>query len=110
MLLPGYLQTIKKLDPSRIYVENVRSIYNISSVRARVLCEMAVRDNVFQRKIGLICPNSDCGRIIAQYDSYDDIPATVTCELCEMDDTKESIFDTADLEKIEFYQLKNVDA
>jgi hypothetical protein len=110
MSLQKYLQAIEGIDPGKIYVENVRSIYNVSSLKARVLCEMAVQENIFVKKIGVVCPNSDCRRIIAQYDSYADIPKQISCDICEAEGDKECLFNTADLDKIEFYQLKDRNA
>lgn len=106
MLSKKYFNTIKKLKPGNIYVENVRSLYNISTSKARVLCEMAVQDDVFVRRFGLVCPNTDCQRIIASYDSLESIPDTITCEICEMEGKEQFSFDTRDIQIIQFYQLK----
>lgn len=107
MSLQKYLQTIKSIDTGNIYVENVRSVYKIPRFAARVLCEMAVIDNVFVKRIGLICPSKDCNqRIIADYSSYLDIPEEVVCHICEAEENDTYVYKTSELDKIEFYQLK----
>jgi hypothetical protein len=107
MSLQKYLNIIKDVDAEKIYVENVRSIYNIPRLEARLLCEMAVTDNIFIKKIGLICPAPSChSRIIAEYNSYADIPEEITCHICEAEDVEPYTYKTSGLKKIEFYQLK----
>lgn len=106
MLFQKYLQTISTVNPNKIYVENVRSYLKVPTFLARLLCEMAVVDNLFIKKIGIVCPNSNCKRILASYTSYESIPETITCSICEDEDQTEYTFQTENLEKIEFYQLK----
>jgi hypothetical protein len=110
MLLQRYLQTINELNPNKIYVENVRSFFKVPTFVARLMCEMAVVDKLFTKKIGLVCPNSDCNRIIASFSSEKDIPQEIECSICEDEDKEIFSYKTKDLEKIEFYQLKKSDA
>jgi hypothetical protein len=101
------LTTINDIDSGYIFVENIRSLYNIPRVEARTLCEMAVRDGVFIKRIGLICPAPTCDkRIIADFSSYDEIPEEITCHICEAQDVEPSTYKTNALQKVEFYQLK----
>lgn len=104
MSLIKYLQTIKDIDPGKIEVENVRSILNTSRFNAKLICEMAVQENIFIKKYGLICPND--GRIIKEYDNPEEYPTTLTCTLCEDGDVDPSTFQTASLRKIEYYKLR----
>ena len=106
MYLQKYLRTIENIDPGKIYVENVRSMYNIPRFAARLLCEMAVVDNIFIKKIGVICGNEECNRVIDQFNSNEEIPKIISCDICESEDREHSSFNTADLRRIEFYQLK----
>lgn len=107
MSLQQYLQTIKGIDPGKIYVEHVRSAYNTTRLQARILCEMAVKENLFVKKIGLVCPAPTCHkRIIADFDSFDEIPEEITCDICEAEDNHPFTYKTSELEKIEFYQLR----
>lgn len=103
MSFQKYLETISNIDPGKIYVENIRSFMKVSSHRARTFCEMAVRDKLFTRKIGLICPND--GRIIEEYDEDTQFPETITCHICQAEDREPHIFRTAELRTIVFYKL-----
>jgi len=103
MLFQKFLQTISGIDPGKIYVENVRSILDVSTEHARRICEMAVIDKIFERKIGLVCPNEN--RVIREFSSLNEIPETITCSLCEANDEEESTFNTSDLKKIVYYKI-----
>ena len=103
MLLQKYLRTIENIDPGKIYIENVSSLYKIPRFAARVICEMAVQENIFVKRIGVVCPN--CDRIIEEYSSFSEIPETIECFICEAEDKKYS-FVTSNLQKIEFYKLE----
>lgn len=106
MSLTKYLKTIEGIDPGKIFVENIRSLYRIPKFAAVVLCETAVREEILIKKIGIICPNSDCNRIIESYDTSSDIAEIITCHICESENKEKSTFNTSDLDTIEFYQLK----
>ena len=82
MLLQKYLQTIEKINPNKIYVENVRGFFKVPTFVAKLMCEMAVVDKVFIKKIALICSNEDCNRVIASYNSANEIPEIITCSIC----------------------------
>lgn len=103
MSLLKYLQTINTIDPGNIYVENVRSVLKVSSSSAKLICEMAVQENLFVKQIGLVCPNED--RIIKQFNSYEEIPEEITCQNCEAMEEDVFVFNTSQLRKVEFYQL-----
>lgn len=99
------LQIIDRLDPHMIYVEHVRQVLNTSAKRARIYCEMAVREKLFIRKIGLICENTNCARVIAEFNTLEEIPTTIICDTCESNDEETYEFETANLKKIIFYRL-----
>lgn len=105
MLLQRYLHTIESINPNKIYVENVRSFFKVPTYVAKLMCEIAVSDRLFTKKIGIVCPNSDCKRIILTFNSYKEIPSEISCSICEADDNLTSTFLTEKLEKVEFYQL-----
>lgn len=104
------LNVLKNTDPERIYVENIRSFYNISFSAARFFCEMAVRENIFIKKIALTCPNSECGRIIISIDKKSDIPKEIRCEQCEMLERDEFEFKLTEKNVTEFYKLNILSA
>jgi|SRR4051794_24032279 hypothetical protein len=103
MLLQKYLRTIERLDPGKIYVENVRAFFKVPTVVAKLMCEMAVVDKLFEKKIGLVCPG--CGRILASYYKESEIPVDVLCDICEADDKDIYEYKSIDLERITFYRL-----
>ena len=92
-------------DPSRIYVENVRSFLSVTTSLAKLLCEMAVRENYFEKEIGYICPN--CSRIICSSTSI----ATndkASCLVCQNNEESSFEFNVSDLKKIEYYKLVSI--
>lgn len=98
-------KVIEETIPDRVHVENVRSFFSTSTWAARQLCEMAVREGLFDPRIGLICPNSECERIINSYGLEDEIEDTIFCETCESREL-DHVFETKDLKRIKFYRLK----
>lgn len=98
-------ELIEKTDPDRIYVENVRSFFNLPYSTAKRLCDMAVRQNFFRKKIGVFCKNDDCKRIISVFDKMEDIPNEIECFVCQANEKEQFVFDKNELEIVEFYQL-----
>lgn len=52
-------EIIEGTNPDKIYIENVRSFFNISFRFATVLCEKAVEYGYFDRFYGYKCPIND---------------------------------------------------
>jgi len=104
MSFEKYLRTISLINPQKIYVENIRAMMNVSTKKARLFCEMAVKESVFVRRIGVVCPNDQ--RIIAEYNDESELPDEITCKVCEIGEIDPSTFKTAELQKIIFYKLK----
>lgn len=100
------LDIVEKTDPNRIYVENIRAFYNLPYVLAKALCEQAVREKIFKKKIAIICPNDTCKRVIKSYDFGEPQDETVTCLQCELDENEKYEFDTKYLKQEIFYQLQ----
>lgn len=94
----------KATDPDRIFVENVRSFFNIPTRWARFLCEVAVRQGVLKKKFSVECSNNECGRIIKSYDKKEDIPKTIICRTCELEGLEKFEFETDKMHIVEFYQ------
>jgi hypothetical protein len=106
MSFQKYLQTISSIDPGAIYVENVRSFMRTTTFLAKFMCEVAVKDRIFEKRIGLVCPNDSCKRIIKSFTNEKEIPATIICHNCESNDEEEFEFDTSKLKRITFYKLR----
>ena len=99
----------KSTDPERIYVENVRSFFNVPTRVAKLICNIAVRNGVLRKKYAVECKNVDCQRIIKTYNSELDLPAKTHCRTCELEGESEFEFNTSDLNIVEFYQYINND-
>lgn len=99
-------QIIASTDPNRIFVENIRSFFGISTRLATILCELAVRDGILTKKIGVECPNSDCGRLILSVDDLKQIPETIVCQTCELRENHDYEFHVKSVRTTTFYQLR----
>lgn len=91
-----------QLDPNRIYVENVRSILGSPSWLARFICELGVRRGVFEKKVQVLCPD---GAAVLTASSADEVPTTVLCWEESDGDWTQTSFESANLQKLEFYSL-----
>lgn len=97
-------KALEKLNPDRIYVENMRYLLGTSNRIAKLVCNIAVRKGYFEKYYALECKNEDCRRIIGSYKKISEIPEVVTCLTCEEDGEFESQFSTRELNKIPFYK------
>jgi hypothetical protein len=95
-------EALSKLNPKKIYIENVRSILGVSHKHAKSLCEAAVRRGVFTRGIEVLCPDST---VVTSSDRESSLPATVICLIDESGNYEEREFSTSSLDKITFYRL-----
>lgn len=95
---------VESTDPDRIYVENVRSFFNVPTRVAKLICDVAVRNGVLRKKYAVECLNDDCQRIIKTYDNINDIPERLKCRTCELEGKNNFDFKTSELNIVEFYQ------
>jgi hypothetical protein len=102
-IVDSKMNIIEHTDSQRIYVENVRAFYNMPTFAAKFFCELAVRENIFVKKLALNCP--DCGRVITSVSNKKDIPSTIICEHCELLEKDKFEFKLTDRDVLEFYQL-----
>jgi hypothetical protein len=98
-------ELIDQLDPERIYVENVRSFFGIPFSLARLLCEMAVREGLFLRRYGVMCPQ--CDRIITSAESERELPEKLKCEVCEINERDRYEYDVKECTVITYYKLNS---
>ena len=96
---------IEITDPDRIYIENIRSFFNISSRFAKFLCETAVRQGLFEKKIAVECGNEDCKRIIKVFNINEELPDYLDCIVCQAEGREKFRFYKKDYNIIEFYKL-----
>ncbi len=97
-------EALRRLNPKKIYVENVRSILGISHKRAESLCETAVRRGVFTRGVEVFCPD---GTVVTSADRESGLPDNVTCWIDEDGNYEEREVSTNSLDKITFYRLND---
>ncbi|MBZ5493675.1 MAG: hypothetical protein LAO76_22380 [Acidobacteriia bacterium] len=95
---------LARLNPEKFYVENVRSILGVSHNSAKRICETAVRQGVFERRIEVRCPD---GSVAASAESEAALPKTVRCVHQEEQHFETEEVPTAELEKTVFYRLKD---
>ena len=105
--LSGIEEKLSKLDPDKIYVENVRSILNVSYNTALQLCEQAVGQGYFKRGIEIKCPDETVAKVVYPGDK---IPDTVKCLENEEGFYKEVDLPTKDLDTRPFYILNDAAA
>lgn len=110
-LLPDRLvlsdpSALSRLDPDKIYPENVRAILGVSAAHAIRICETAVRQGLFRRRVEVVCPD---GSVAASAAVERDLPETVRCWSEEGGEYHESEVATRELKKVTFYQLLHND-
>lgn len=97
------LEDVKRTDPDHIYIENIRSFFGFGHATARFFCELAVREGVFLKRIGYLCPRD---RNVIRYVSDDETPPDVLhCRGCELEGREDADFPEEDLETIEVYGI-----
>lgn len=99
----GVYEAISRLDPHKIYLENVRGMLGVSTQQALNICESAVRQGVFERKVEVVCPD---GSVAASAIAESDLPGTVRCWKEEDGAFEPVIMDTTMLRKNVFYALR----
>jgi phage FluMu protein Com len=97
------LKIVEHTDPDRIYIENIRSFYNIPFKAAQFFCEMAVKENYFKKKIGVRCPQ--CDKLLLTVDHHSEIPSVIKCDNCELLEEEVFEFDFKAEYTDVFYQL-----
>lgn len=96
------LENLAKLNPNKFYVENVRSLMNVSTEKAKSLCDTAVRQGFFSTGLEIICPD---GTVAKSIESGENIPETVICYLEAGNSYEEVELETNELERNTYYRL-----
>jgi hypothetical protein len=99
---PAAMERLSQLDPEHIYVENVRSILGVSSTRARLICDTAVRRGVFRRRLQVLCPD---GSVAASASTKDELPTNVRCWHEIEGDLEPEYLPTSELRTLEVFEL-----
>lgn len=100
----GKEAAIAKLNPEKIYLENVRAALGVSAMTAKLICETAVRRGVLRKRIELVCPD---GSVAASAEREDELPETVKCWQEDGDNFLQVEFAKSDLQKVFFYRMNN---
>lgn len=103
----GREEAIARLDPNKIYLENVRSALGVSSGRAMRICETAVRQGVFRKYIEVVCPD---GAVAVSAELGAELPESVRCWKEEDGNFEEVDFPTRALSRTTFYRLNDESA
>lgn len=95
-------ELILRLNPDKIYLENVRNILGVSTTKAKTICETAVRQGVFSRRVEVLCPD---GSVAASADSEQSLPNFVRCWNEEAGNIQEVELETDGLRRNVYYRL-----
>jgi len=99
---PARLKAFSALDTQHIYVENVRALLGTNTWIARQICETAVRQGLFVKRIQVLCPD---GAVAVTVTDEKVVPDEVQCWR-EIDGELEPFAErTERLDRLEFYQL-----
>lgn len=99
---------IEKTDPQKIYVENIRSFFGVSTKIAQFMCDSLVKQKKLTKRIGYICPNHLCKKIIFSERHGNTLKkAEVHCINCEIRGQDSFSFDKNKLSTVIFYQITN---
>jgi len=101
--LAGKEEAIARLNPDKIYLENVRSALGVSSGRAQQICDTAVRQGLFESFVEVVCPG---GTVAASARTESELPQRVRCWTEEGGNLEEAELATSTLPKVTFYRLK----
>ena len=93
---------LAKLDPDKFYVENVRSILGVSTRSAAQICDLAVKQDLFERRVEVVCPD---GSVAASAATEDNLPSEVECEQKVNGFYESETLDTKALRKLTSFRL-----
>jgi hypothetical protein len=102
LLTPARMRALEQLDPSHIYVENVRAMFGLSTRVAERLCEFGVKQQVLRRRVEVLCPDRS---VAAEADTVEELPPEVNCWEDEDSAPVERTYLTARMPKVPFYVL-----
>jgi hypothetical protein len=96
--------TLAQLNPDKIYVENVRSLLDVSYSGALDILEDGLKQGWLQSGVEVRCPD---GSVAASAETEDKLPETVTCSQWERGHPEEVELPTSSLSKVKFYRLND---
>lgn len=96
---------VANTDPDRIHVESVREFFGVSRTMAETLCNLAVREGLFEKRVAVYCPNDECERVLATFAPNEKLPKEYYCELCEVMGREQFRFSRDEVKIKEYYKL-----
>lgn len=93
---------LSALNTDKFYAENVRHILGVPYAIAVGICETAVRQGIFERRVEVLCPD---GAVAASADKEIHLPITVRCWHKDGGFVEQEEIQTKTLEKVVFYRL-----
>jgi hypothetical protein len=100
--LSGREEALARLNPDKIYLENVRSVLGVSSGSAQQIIDTAVRQGIFERYVEVVCPD---GAVAASAKTESELPEIVHCWKEEEGHLEEREIPTSTLPKVTFYRM-----
>lgn len=100
-------EILRNTDPQRIYVENVRHFFGITTTMAKALCDLAVRQGIFDRCVAVLCPNDECERIVEEACGDAALPETIHCDVCEGFNREHTEFPLDACKRLTFYRVRH---
>jgi hypothetical protein len=95
---------LSKLNPKKIYPENVRSVLGVSSQSAKRICDTAVRQGFFRQYVEVLSPD---GAAVASAEREECLPDTVSFWREHDGNYEEIALPTRELSKVVFYRLSD---
>ena len=99
---PERLKELSRLNPDKIYLENIRNVLGISSKKAHFICETAVRQGIFERWVEIRCPD---GSVPAVAKTDAELPPIVHCWVQADGDEEEVKIESFALPRATFYRF-----
>jgi len=96
------LSMLSALNPDKIYLENVRSVLDVSAAEAKRILEAAERQGLISRGVEVLCPD---GSVAASADSESNLPLGVRCWSEQDGHFEERVTKTEALRRNVFYRL-----
>jgi hypothetical protein len=97
-------EALSELNPDKIYVENVRSLLDVSHSNAVEILEDGLKRGLLRSGVEVLCPD---GYVAHVAETENELPTTVTCTTEEDGHPTEVELPTSELKKVKFYKLND---
>jgi hypothetical protein len=97
-------EALSRLNPDKIYVENVRSLLDVSHSSAVEILEDGLKQGWLRSGVEVMCPD---GTVAASAETIEKLPRTVNCTQIEAGHPEEVQLPTNTLSVVKFYKLND---